>query len=67
MWQLGGDVKVSAVDFTDGLLIISLEKIIPEDQKRTVYNIEKKYDAPSPQFLTEDRNSNFPNENTVTK
>ena len=50
MWQLGGDVKVSAVDFTDGLLIISLEKIIPEDQKRTVYNIGRHLD---PQLLTE--------------
>jgi molecular chaperone IbpA len=49
MWQLGGDVKVSAVDFTDGLLIISLEKIIPEDQKRTVYNIG----TSEQQFLTE--------------
>lgn len=50
MWQLAGDVKVSTVDFTDGLLIISLEKIIPEDQKRTVYNIGRHLD---PQLLTE--------------
>lgn len=38
-WQLAEDVKVSSVDFKDGLLIISLEKIIPENQKKTTYNI----------------------------
>ena len=38
-WQLGDDVRVSSVDFADGLLTISLEKIIPEHQKKTVYNI----------------------------
>lgn len=38
-WQLGEDVKVSSVDFTDGLLLIVLEKIIPENQKKTTYMI----------------------------
>jgi len=38
-WQLADDVRVSSVDFADGLLTISLEKIIPEHQKRTTYNI----------------------------
>lgn len=38
-WQLGDDVRVSSVDFADGLLTISLEKIIPEHQKKTTYNI----------------------------
>ena len=38
-WQLGDDVRVTDVDFADGLLCISLEKIIPEHQKRTVYEI----------------------------
>ena len=38
-WQLGDDVRVSSVDFADGLLTIALEKIIPEHQKKTVYNI----------------------------
>ena len=38
-WQLGEDVKVSSVDFTDGLLSIVLEKIIPEHQKKTTYMI----------------------------
>ena len=38
-WQLADDVKVSSVDFADGLLTISLEKVIPEHQKRTTYNI----------------------------
>jgi len=62
-WQLSEDVKIASVDFSDGLLTISLEKIIPEHQKRTTYTIGRSIN--SPQFLTEDRNSNFPNENTV--
>jgi molecular chaperone IbpA len=61
-WQLSEDVRVSSVDFADGLLTISLEKIIPEHQKRTTYNIGRKLD---PKFLTEDRDSNFPGENTI--
>ena len=48
-WQLGEDVKVSSVDFNDGLLSISLEKIIPEHQRRTTYNIG----ATVKQLLTE--------------
>lgn len=63
-WQLGDDVRVSSVDFADGLLTISLEKIIPEHQKKTVYKIGS-LELPAPQFLTEDRNSNFPGENTI--
>jgi len=61
-WQLSEDVRVSSVDFADGLLTISLEKIIPEHQKRTIYNIGRELD---PKFLTEDRDSNFPGENTI--
>jgi molecular chaperone IbpA len=61
-WQLADDVKISNVDFADGLLSISLEKIIPEHQKRTVYTVGRKLD---PKFLTEDRDSNFPGENTI--
>jgi molecular chaperone IbpA len=38
-WQLSEDVRVSSVDFADGLLTISLEKIVPEHQKRTTYTI----------------------------
>lgn len=48
-WQLGDDVRVSSVDFADGLLTIALDKIIPEHQKKTVYNIGT-YEQ---QFLTE--------------
>ena len=48
-WQLGDDVRVSSVDFADGLLTIALEKIIPEHQKKTVYNIG----AYEKQLLTE--------------
>jgi molecular chaperone IbpA len=50
-WQLADDVKVASVDFADGLLTISLEKIIPEDKKRTVYTIGGVFNTP--QFLTE--------------
>jgi molecular chaperone IbpA len=38
-WQLSEDVRVKDVQYTDGLLTIDLEKIIPDHQKRTVYNI----------------------------
>jgi molecular chaperone IbpA len=38
-WQLADDVKISDVQFADGLLIISLEKIIPEEKKKTTYSI----------------------------
>jgi molecular chaperone IbpA len=38
-WQLSEDVRVKDVVFEDGLLTIDLEKIIPEHQKRTVYDI----------------------------
>ena len=48
-WQLADDVRISSVDFADGLLSISLEKIIPEDKKRTTYTIGES----KPQLLTE--------------
>ena len=38
-WQMSEDVRLASVNFADGLLTISLEKIIPEHQKKTVYNI----------------------------
>jgi molecular chaperone IbpA len=50
-WQLGDDVKVTSVDYVDGLLTISLEKIIPEEKKRTLYNIGRSLNTP--QFLAE--------------
>lgn len=62
-WQLSDDIKVRSVDFNDGLLIIYLEKVIPEEQRKTVYNIGRTIS--SPKFLTEDRDSNFPGENTI--
>lgn len=48
-WQLAEDVRVSSVEFEDGLLVISLERIIPEHQKKTVYNIS----SADKKFLTE--------------
>ena len=48
-WQLADDIKISSVDFEDGLLTISLEKIIPEHQKKTVYTIG----STNQQLLTE--------------
>ena len=38
-WQLAEDVKVKDVKYEDGLLTIDLERIVPDHQKRTVYNI----------------------------
>lgn len=64
-WQLGEDLRVRSVNFEDGLLSISLEKIIPEHQKKTVYSIASGSAVSDPKFLTEDRDSNFPGENTI--
>jgi len=49
-WQLSEDVRVRDVRFEDGLLTIDLERIIPDHQKRTVYDILGVSDK---QFLTE--------------
>lgn len=38
--QLSDDVRVVDVAFEDGLLIISLEKIIPDHMKRTTYEVK---------------------------
>lgn len=48
-WQLADDVRITSVDFADGLLTISLEKVIPEHQKKTTYTIG----AGKHQLLTE--------------
>lgn len=40
-WQLGDDVKVSNVSFTDGLLSVRLEKIIPDHQRKISYDISE--------------------------
>lgn len=52
-WQLADDVKIASVDFVDGLLTISLKKIIPEEKKKTVYSVSGA--KSTPQFLTEDK------------
>jgi molecular chaperone IbpA len=52
-WQLSDDVRVSSVEFQDGLLTISLEKIVPEHQKKTVYTVSGT--KSTPQFLAEDK------------
>jgi len=49
-WQLSEDVRVRDVRFEDGLLTIDLERIIPDHQKRTVYDI---LGASDKQLLTE--------------
>jgi len=61
-WQLADDVRVTDVQYVDGLLSVSLEKIIPEHQKKVTYTIGEAKTL-DPQFLTEDRISNFPGEN----
>jgi molecular chaperone IbpA len=38
-WTLSDDVEVKDVSFEDGLLTIKLNRIIPEHQKRKVYEI----------------------------
>lgn len=37
VWNLSDDVKVNSVDFNDGLLVVSLERVVPEHQKKKVY------------------------------
>lgn len=39
-WTLSDDVVVGDVSFVDGLLTIKLDRVIPEHQKKKVYNIE---------------------------
>lgn len=50
-WQLSDDVRVHNVTFEDGLLTISLERIIPDHQKKTVYDFSK---TKPNHFLSED-------------
>jgi molecular chaperone IbpA len=38
-WTLSDDVKVFDVKFEDGLLVIKLNRVIPDHQKRKVYEI----------------------------
>lgn len=37
VWSVSDDVTVKSVTFEDGLLVIHLEKIVPEHQKKKVY------------------------------
>lgn len=43
-WQLSDDVRVSDVGFADGLLSISLERIVPEEKKKTIYSLNVNHD-----------------------
>jgi molecular chaperone IbpA len=38
-WTLSDDVEVKDVSFADGLLTIKLNRVIPEHQKKKVYEI----------------------------
>ena len=62
--QLSDEHRVSSVNFEHGLLSVDIEKIIPDHQKKTVYKFGD-LEVEVPQFLTEDRNSNLPGENTI--
>ena len=62
--QLSDEHRVSSVNFEHGLLSVDIEKIIPDHQKKTVYKLGD-LEVEVPQFLTKDRNSNFPGENTI--
>tara|TARA_B100001059_G_scaffold69780_1_gene66920 strand:- start:4232 stop:4726 length:495 start_codon:yes stop_codon:yes gene_type:complete len=39
-FNLSDDVEVGTVKFTNGLLVVELQRIIPDHQKRKVYDIE---------------------------
>ncbi|CAF34195.1 heat shock protein [Synechococcus phage S-PM2] len=39
-WQLSDDVRVMDVNFEDGLLKISLEKVVPDHQKKILYEVK---------------------------
>ena len=47
-WTLSDDVVVGDVSFEDGLLTIKLNRVIPEHQKRKVYEIVSGVHADSP-------------------
>ena len=36
-WQMSDDVEVETVEFTDGLLVVTLKKELPEKQKRKTW------------------------------
>jgi molecular chaperone IbpA len=38
-WTLSDDVQLSDIKFEDGLLVLKLNRVIPEHQKRKVYEI----------------------------
>jgi molecular chaperone IbpA len=38
-WTLSDDVVVGDVSFVDGLLTVKLNKVIPDHQKKRVYDI----------------------------
>lgn len=38
-WSISDDVRVDDVKFIDGLLIIDLSTIVPEHQRKKIYNI----------------------------
>ena len=40
-WTLADDVEIDKVDYVDGLLTISLKRIIPEHHKKKVYSINE--------------------------
>ena len=41
-WQLSDDVKVDQVSFVDGMLVVHLNRYIPEHQRKIVYDISGK-------------------------
>ena len=47
-FNLSDDVKIGNVTFTNGLLVIELEKIIPEHQQLKVYEIKDSTGDSSP-------------------
>jgi molecular chaperone IbpA len=37
VWNLSDDLRVNSVEFDNGLLVVSLERVVPEHQKKRVY------------------------------
>jgi molecular chaperone IbpA len=52
-FNLSDDVEIGTVTFTNGLLVIELQKIIPDHQKLKIYEIR-------PQIHNESRNDDLP-------
>jgi molecular chaperone IbpA len=56
-WTLSDDVEVKDVSYIDGLLTVKLNRVIPEHQKRKVYEIFSEVHARDQNDLLSDGSS----------